>query len=592
MQGKRLLLCLLFFLASMINFKLKGGTYTFLSSDLMGSGRKPDALHIMHKVHQTLVIPGAESSGSAQISQKILSAEHSKQNENLDSMILNKTLVLNSNPRNNAKKKNALASRSGMISTDFLLRGGEENVGVNRKSQILDLSFSMTKLENDEVKQVVSEITKQVVSEITKQVDSETKSKVDASTSKSVESFPESNINLESLNAKMDRLAAELHRTQVEFMRYRNIHLVPSKQPNPVLSKQSNLLSKQSNPVPSKQTNHVSRSQVNPVSSKEINPVPSNQGTHSRPNQQTNPLSSKHPAPSKKTHPVPSKQTNPVLGKQAHLSKQTSPVSSKHPVPSKQINLKSAKQTKPVPSKQTNSMPSKQPDDLVQANVGKSDGDAKMAETNLRDAKMAESNDNGHEESSTARTTVQGKQMLRFGAMDRPQPGSDDNGVYIRREPLHNKPIYFSSSNSTPIGRPRYYMNRPDPNRELMESRGIVVSAWPGMESHSHSHSWGYDSENYYSGHHYTRPLFNYSGAQHPYWAYNNHAMRSQPEFFDPDGTANKRLVLGSMPGVFGDRWRKPNDHHSPVDFLAIPFTPAARGSAVMTEEAVHCRQL
>jgi hypothetical protein len=546
-----------------------------LSSKTMGSGRKPDALHTVKSSldhidqdHHNPVKPGLDSSGSARVSQELISAEHSKPRESQDSMILSKALVSNSKPRNHS-----LASRRGMISTDIRLRSGEKNVGINRKSHMLDLSFSITKLENDEVKHVVSEITKQVVSEITKQVDSETKSNSDASKKKLVESLPESNLNLESLNAKMDRLAAELRRTQVEIMRYRNIHLVPSEQANHGPSKQTNL-------VPSKQSSSVSSMQSNPVLS---NPVP-NQQTNPVPNKQTNPVPSKqtiavlskqtNPVPNKQTNPVPSRQTNPVSSNHVP-NKPTHPVSSKqpHPVPSKQTNL--------VPSKQTNSVPSKQPDDLIQANEGKSDGDAKMADTNGK----------------AARTTVQGKQMLRFGAMDRPQPGSDDNGVYIRREPLHNNPIYISPSNSTPYGRPHYYMNRPDPNRELMEGRGIVVSAWPGMESQSsrHRHSWGYDGENYYSGHHYTRPLFNYSGAQHPYWAYNNHAMRSQPEFFDPDGLANQRLVHGSMPGVFGDRWQKPNDHRFPVGGLGMPLTPTARGShgaAAMSEEAVDCRRL
>ena len=81
----------------------------------------------------------------------------------------------------------------------------------------------------------------------------------------------------------------------------------------------------------------------------------------------------------------------------------------------------------------------------------------------------------------------------------------------------------------------------------------------------------GYDGWDHYNAS-AARLAFNYSRARHPAWAADNHAMRSQPEFWDPEGPANLGLVSGRLPHLFGDSWSP--GRHTAVRGVA-PGTPS-----------------
>jgi len=84
-----------------------------------------------------------------------------------------------------------------------------------------------------------------------------------------------------------------------------------------------------------------------------------------------------------------------------------------------------------------------------------------------------------------------------------------------------------------------------DPKKVLMEKHGVAVDSWPGVYAPEH-HAWGRDAKD-----HYATPkdpeFFDYDSAARPYWAFDNHAMRSLPAYKDPEGVANKQLMLGKF---------------------------------------------
>jgi len=99
-----------------------------------------------------------------------------------------------------------------------------------------------------------------------------------------------------------------------------------------------------------------------------------------------------------------------------------------------------------------------------------------------------------------------------------------------------------------------------DPKKVLMEKHGVAVDSWPWIYSPKH-HKWGRDAKD-----HYTTPkdpeFFDYDKAARPFWAYENHAMRSLPAYKDPEGKANKQLMLGQFwndtkGGFIDDDWVK-----------------------------------
>ena len=164
--------------------------------------------------------------------------------------------------------------------------------------------------------------------------------------------------------------------------------------------------------------------------------------------------------------------------------------------------------------------------------------------------------------------------ILYFTNGPRTPAPADDSVTRARRPPLRHNPLWPAASNATwPYGqrRRRYWLNRPDPKRSFLEGKGVVVSAWPGVEERPRRHWWGYDGWDHYNAS-AARPAFNYSRARHPAWAADNHAMRSQPEFWDPEGPANLGLVSGRLPHLFGDSW-------SPGRYTAVrgvaPGTPS-----------------
>ena len=82
-----------------------------------------------------------------------------------------------------------------------------------------------------------------------------------------------------------------------------------------------------------------------------------------------------------------------------------------------------------------------------------------------------------------------------------------------------------------------------DPIGALMQKHGVLVDSWPWAERPRHD--WGRDAKD-----HYASPKvdqFDYDKAANPYWSFNNHAMRSLPEYKDPEGPANKQLMLGAF---------------------------------------------
>jgi hypothetical protein len=93
-----------------------------------------------------------------------------------------------------------------------------------------------------------------------------------------------------------------------------------------------------------------------------------------------------------------------------------------------------------------------------------------------------------------------------------------------------------------------------DPKVELMRQAGIRMDDWPGVVT---PHAWGPDGRDHYNGSAAAAAMaaaaFHYTQAERPYWAFINHALRSQPIFYNPEGVANKRLMRGSM--YIADDW-------------------------------------
>ena len=162
---------------------------------------------------------------------------------------------------------------------------------------------------------------------------------------------------------------------------------------------------------------------------------------------------------------------------------------------------------------------------------------------------------------------------LKWTSSPKPPP-ADDAEKHARRPPLHSKPVWVAAPppprNSNPHRR-HYWLNRPDPKWGYLEGRGVVVSAWPGVDGPGppRRHRWGADGRDTYNATAHARPAFDYSRSRRPAWAADNHAMRSQPAYRDPDGPANVGLVDGRLPPVFADRWRA-GPRHSAV---GIPHT-------------------
>lgn len=91
---------------------------------------------------------------------------------------------------------------------------------------------------------------------------------------------------------------------------------------------------------------------------------------------------------------------------------------------------------------------------------------------------------------------------------------------------------------SSPLS-PSYF----DPNRALMEQHGVKVDSWPWVSDFGR-HAW--DSAAKDHGKPPRAAAFDYDAAERPLWAFDNHALRSQPAYADPEGPANKELMLGS----------------------------------------------
>jgi hypothetical protein len=82
-----------------------------------------------------------------------------------------------------------------------------------------------------------------------------------------------------------------------------------------------------------------------------------------------------------------------------------------------------------------------------------------------------------------------------------------------------------------------------DPKGALMEQHGVTVDSWP-WGGDGGRHAW--DSAAKDHGAPAAAAFFDYDAAERPLWAFDNHALRSQPAFADPEGPANKQLMLGS----------------------------------------------
>ena len=75
-----------------------------------------------------------------------------------------------------------------------------------------------------------------------------------------------------------------------------------------------------------------------------------------------------------------------------------------------------------------------------------------------------------------------------------------------------------------------------------MEQHGVTVDSWPWLGDGGR-HAW--DSAANDRGAPARAAAFDYDAAERPLWAFDNHALRSQPAFADPEGPANKELMLG-----------------------------------------------
>jgi hypothetical protein len=91
---------------------------------------------------------------------------------------------------------------------------------------------------------------------------------------------------------------------------------------------------------------------------------------------------------------------------------------------------------------------------------------------------------------------------------------------------------------SSPLS-PAYF----DPNRALMEEHGVAVDSWPWVGEGGRRHAWGADAKDHATA--AKAKAFDYDKAEEPFWAFDNHALRSLPEFADPEGPANRQLMLG-----------------------------------------------
>ena len=81
-----------------------------------------------------------------------------------------------------------------------------------------------------------------------------------------------------------------------------------------------------------------------------------------------------------------------------------------------------------------------------------------------------------------------------------------------------------------------------DPNRVLMEQHGVAVDTWPWADTRE-AHAWDGEAKDHPPPS--TATAYDYDQSEAPLWAFNNHALRSQAGYADPDGPANKQLMLG-----------------------------------------------
>jgi hypothetical protein len=104
---------------------------------------------------------------------------------------------------------------------------------------------------------------------------------------------------------------------------------------------------------------------------------------------------------------------------------------------------------------------------------------------------------------------------------------------------------------------------RNDPKVEHLREAGIHMNDWP---RESTPHEWGPDGRDHYNSSRVEAQAaehkFFYSHAERPYWAFINHALRSQPLFANPEGEANMHLMRGSM--YMPDEWHNNTNREPP----------------------------
>jgi hypothetical protein len=158
----------------------------------------------------------------------------------------------------------------------------------------------------------------------------------------------------------------------------------------------------------------------------------------------------------------------------------------------------------------------------------------------------------------------------------------------LRRKKLRANNLNQNQTSRSPYVRHRYYdfINPEDPSLDYLQSHGFVIDSWPWIDT-GHHHNWGTDgvdhdksSRSTHQGNWSVPEEYNYWRSRRPFWAFDNHAMRSQPEYYDPDGPANVRLMRGLIPDPFSDHWRTPYYHRNTVS----PGAPA-----VVVSERVRC---
>jgi len=93
-----------------------------------------------------------------------------------------------------------------------------------------------------------------------------------------------------------------------------------------------------------------------------------------------------------------------------------------------------------------------------------------------------------------------------------------------------------------------------DPSVLPLKKAGIRVDSSSDYEPIAHD--WGRDGKDHYNASAHVVPRFQYAKAKRPYWAFLNHALKSQPAFRDPEGKANLRLMLGSITPELDDYFK------------------------------------